>query len=147
MTRDESTAINSLRFMCIVFLVLLHTHVDHLVSTNITGNIKNVQELCNAPFLNILFIISGYLFFYNRNSPSKNEKWLKSVWRNKVKKRCRTLLLPYLIWCIVALLYNHFLKDTLWPHDVKQWLMQFWDAGTGHPIGSKRPILTYCLKE
>lgn len=135
MTREESIAINSLRFTCIIFLVLLHTHVDHLVSQNIVESINSIQTLLNAPFLNMLFILSGYLFFYSRQSLSKNEKWLKCVWGTKIKKRCKTLLLPYLIWCVVALAYNHFMKDTLWPHGGKQWLMQFWDIGTGHPIG------------
>lgn len=135
MTREESNAINSLRFTCIIFLVLLHTHVDHLVSPYIVKNINSIQTFFNIPFLKILFIISGYLFFYSKASPAKNEKWLKVVWGNKIIKRCKTLLLPYFIWCAVALVYNHFMKDTQWPHGVKQWLMQLWDSGTGHPIG------------
>lgn len=135
MTKEESAAINSLRLACIVFLVLLHTHVDHLVAPNIVKDINSVQTLINAPFLNILFILSGYLFFYSRKDISKDENWLKNVYTNKIWKRKKTLLLPYIIWCIVAILYNHYIKKIPWPHETEQWLMQFWDAGTGHPIG------------
>lgn len=55
----------------------------------------------------------------------------------KIKKRWKTLFVPYILWCIAAIVYDHFVKHVSWPESVWQWLMQFWDAGTGsgHPIG------------
>lgn len=43
----------------------------------------------------LFFCISGYLFFY-----SLREKKMNAIWK-KFKIRCKTLLLPYLLWCVI----------------------------------------------
>ncbi|MBO7145761.1 MAG: acyltransferase [Salinivirgaceae bacterium] len=43
------------------------------------------------------FLISGYLFF------KKLEDWNTNVWLSKVKKRGVTLLIPYLLWNLIAI--------------------------------------------
>lgn len=45
------------------------------------------------------FLISAYLFFTKLET-----NWNTSIWVEKLKKRCRTLLLPYLIWNAIAAL-------------------------------------------
>ena len=135
MTSQESKAINSVRFICIIFLVLLHTRVDHLVCTTITEPVNKVQELVNIPFLNILFVLSGYLFFYSRKPLQQGENWFKAIGIDKIAKRLHTLLIPYIIWCMIAIVYNHFVKHISWPNGVTDFLIQFWDANDGHPIG------------
>ena len=63
--KKESTKINTLRFICIIFLVLLHTQIGHLLTPTNT-DIINIQNIINIPFLPILFFLSGYLFFSDK---------------------------------------------------------------------------------
>lgn len=63
--KKESTKINTLRFICIIFLVLLHTQIGHLLTPTNT-DIINIQNIINIPFLPILFFLSGYLFFQTK---------------------------------------------------------------------------------
>ncbi|WP_024769149.1 acyltransferase family protein [Aquimarina macrocephali] len=44
-------------------------------------------------FIGIFFFISGFLFFYNHDLKVK-------TFIAKLKKRCKTLVLPYVIWCV-----------------------------------------------
>ena len=44
------------------------------------------------------FFFSGYLFF------KKLEDWNSDVWKSKITKRIRTLLVPYLLWNLIAML-------------------------------------------
>lgn len=53
----------------------------------------------------VFFAISGYLFFY------KIEEFNKIVYLNKLKKRLRTLLIPYLIWNSLYIAF-FYLKST-----------------------------------
>lgn len=136
-TTQESTAINSLRFICIVFLVLLHTQVSHLVPES-NNSIRTIQDFVEIPFLQILFFISGFLFFYQKKDNGiRIRDWMHDAYITKLRKRIKTLLLPYLIWSVIAILYNHFIKKDPFPDTPGNFLMLFWDAGRGdgQPIG------------
>jgi len=135
MTLVESKAINSVRFVCIIFLVLLHTQVLHLVNPNIVGAMTKIQNFLSIPFLSILFLLSGYLFFYKEGTGIQ-QNWIRDTWVKKLKKRVKTLLVPYLLWCSIALIYNRFVKHVAFPTDFIDFIRQFWDAADGgHPIG------------
>ena len=57
----------------------------------------------------VFFIMSGYLFFANV------EKWSNRVYKAKMLKRAKTLLLPYLIWnLLMALKLKTFSWSMLW---------------------------------
>lgn len=130
MTFQESKAINSLRYICIVFLVMLHTRVTHLIDPSIKDSMGRIDDFINIPFLQILFLLSGYLFFI-----FKGDSWVWEVWKEKLHKRVKTLLVPYIIWCLMAIMYNYFILHKGLPDNVGTFLMQFWDAHAGHPIG------------
>lgn len=135
MTLVESKAINSVRFVCIIFLVLLHTQISHLVSSDVQNTMTSIQTFLSIPFLPILFLLSGYLFFCEKNTVNQHN-WIKNVWIIKLKKRVKTLLIPYVIWCLIAIIYNHYVKHVALPIDFLDFIRQFWNAaGGGHPIG------------
>lgn len=136
-TPQESKAIDSIRFTCIIFLILLHTQVSHLTIPPVTDKLMKIQEFINIPFLSILFLLSGYLFFLNIDLLTSRKDWLSKIWPNKLQKRIKTLLIPYILWCCIALLYNYFIKGIELPQNIPNFIMQFWDAGsnTGYPIG------------
>ena len=100
-----SRTISYLRFPLIVGVVLIHSN---MLVVNIQGNMvrydqwpvtKFVMTLFSSVFADIsvplFFFISGFLFFYNT-------EFSKETYINKIKKRIRTLLVPYLIWNFVA---------------------------------------------
>lgn len=134
MTLQESRAINFVRFICIIALVLLHTRVVHLSAPTIAEPLGRVQNLISLPFLPILFLISSYLFFYKKKRQT-TKHWVSTIWPTKLRKRVKSLLIPYAIWCAIAIAYNHFVKQDPLPSGIRDWLIQFWDAGSGHPIG------------
>ncbi len=83
----------------------------------------------------IFFFISGYLFFKGL------EEWNTSVWIGKLKKRVRTLLVPYLVWNLLSILVQ-FLSDNKaallegMPPNIGVWFQTIggWRVlwGTGH---------------
>lgn len=50
---------------------------------------------CAVP---MFYIISGYLFFI------KQDDYVWTEYKHKIQKKCKTLLLPYLIWNIMAII-------------------------------------------
>lgn len=67
------------------------------------------------------FFISGFLFY------QKLEKWEWGVWRAKMKSRINTLIVPYLIWNILAFVICTLLAiKTFVP---KVWMDAFHNAG------------------
>lgn len=89
-----SEKIRNLSFFSILLVVLLHSQMI-FISTGYALWIQYfVTEELTRIAVPIFFAISGYLFFQNFSSP------IKDFFGNKVKKRVRTVLIPYLFWSI-----------------------------------------------
>ena len=100
-----------LRFPLIVGVVFIHCvgrpiDVTAIDFVHLTG--KDCFDLLRITCSNVLprvcvpmfFFMSGYLFF------TKLEKWDWHVYIEKLKKRAKTILLPYLIWITIAISYQ-----------------------------------------
>ena len=143
----KSQTIEWLRFFCIAAVVLLHAvdlPVDGSAITYHNGAYDSVQIMFSEGLcivaVPIFFIISGYLFFV------KLEEWDKKIWLDKMKKRAKTLLLPYLLWNLIAILFSLgmlYLRARMkgGAPDIAAWyngmggLKAFWDTGTaGFPF-------------
>ena len=110
MTKEElqSKTITWLRFPLAVAIVLVHT-VDYdlravvlqIDYSNLSGmDIYNViRFLVSDVFCRVatscFCIFSGFLFFY------KNNVWNINVYFKKIKRKTRTLALPYVLWNII----------------------------------------------
>ena len=95
----QSRSIDLLRFPMAALVVLLHTAALGVGSTHpiySTLCIMFGRGLCRVA-VPCFFMISGYLFF-----SKLEEKWNTSIWLEKLKKRVRTLLVPYLLWNVIA---------------------------------------------
>ncbi len=144
----QSQTIEWLRFFCIGVVVLLHsanspTHnyssLSYRYGAYDTIQILFSEGLCRVA-VPVLFLISGYLFFI------KLEDWNTSVWIGKIKKRGRTLLLPYILWNIIpivlslAKLYTISILPGGTSPNVMAWynsignFRSLWDMGNGYPI-------------
>lgn len=146
----QSQVISCLRFPLIVLVVLIHSNPGDLVFTGIPMfNQENFQiyESVRFFFSNIVFsvavpaffFISGFLFFF------KIDKFTPSVYWSKIRKRGRTLLIPYLFWnaVIIALFW---LSQTFLPeltsgksllvkdYSVLDWFRAFWNGNDGRPV-------------
>ena len=88
----------------------------------------------------LFFLISGYLFFNGL------EDWNKEVYLDKMKRRSRSLLVPYILWNLLAVLffysYSAFrmhMKGEAFMSFSEQlqewgWLRVFWDCDKGLPL-------------
>jgi surface polysaccharide O-acyltransferase-like enzyme len=110
----NSTKILALSFLFKVIVVISHS--SNLVlnlgneSTKIRGTLNSfVQNLIatgiSSIAVPILFVISGYLFFSNMNSGTKEE------FTDKFKKRFKTLVIPFLFWSLFSILLFYILQS------------------------------------
>lgn len=89
--------IQLLRFPLAVFVVM-----EHILPHYINDGMKPVLNLLFDTLLRgnnvpVFFFISGFLFF-------NTDVWNNGVWLSKIKRRMHTLLIPYIIWNIYAIL-------------------------------------------
>lgn len=92
MSQYLSNKIKNISFILTILVVILHAYniqndisIVSFIQTFISYGIATIA-------VPIFFMISGYLFFY-KFEPSLNN-WIK-----KYKKRFKTLLVPFIIWC------------------------------------------------
>jgi len=133
-----SKTIDFVRFPLAVMVVFIHSCFGKIDITEIDfANLTSIDvyNLVRITFSHVLthiavplfFLISGYLFFVRLST------WDWSVWRRKMKSRFHTLVIPYIIWCIlfvckqVLLKWHHNIPIIEW-FDKKGWLHLLWDS-------------------
>lgn len=95
----QSKVIDALRFPMAVAVVLLH-HAYTLMNESASATISALcvlfhDILCRLP-VPFFFLVAGYLFFSNL------EQWDWGVWKTKIRRRVWSLLVPYILWNIIA---------------------------------------------
>ncbi|MDR1809928.1 MAG: acyltransferase [Prevotella sp.] len=136
MTGDElqSKTIDFLRFPLAVMVMFIHipvvfdmASVDYFLPTCI--------ELCNMTKISIshvvaqaavpcFFMFSGFLFFYKL--PDGNAF---SIYLSKLKRRIRTLLVPYFLWTLIAVLFMALMAGLGGKENVMQFFSDLGDNG------------------
>lgn len=140
----QSRTIEYLRFFCAVLVVVIHAFGSSYASYK-----NGVYDIIRILFsqgigrvaVPVFFLISGYLFFI------KLETWNTAVWINKVKKRIHSLLIPYFIWNLIAIIVSlfffckKFLLNDGNPPNLLSWFESiggfraFWNSDSGlYPI-------------
>ncbi|WP_200878584.1 acyltransferase family protein [Sphingobacterium sp. ML3W] len=141
----QSKTINFLRFPLIVGVVFIHTDFSNVVmqgvkqidfanypifSSIFTLFSKIILEICVPLF----YFISGFLFFY------KTPVFNTHTYLGKLKKRARSLLIPYVFWNLVVLLLLYLAQTFLGgslisgksklitDYSMLDWLWAFWDT-------------------
>lgn len=112
MTNDEllSKTIKLLRFPLCAGVPFAHfnlsqgiwIHGEHLGTDNPQWYyifIQLASEILPSIIVPCFFLFSGYLFFYHKDFNS-------GVYKQALKKRARTLLLPFLLWNFIAILWE-----------------------------------------
>lgn len=137
----QSQAIDWLRFPMAVAVVVLH--YSKTVIQNADGALQFLcilfqEGLCRLA-VPCFFFISGYLFF-----SKLEDKWSWGVWKSKIGKRAKTLLLPYILWNAIAFLAYWIYAQasgnglTLSQSFVDNGgIRMFWSVSGGIPVGSQ----------
>ena len=134
----QSHSIDWLRFPMAVAVVVLH-HGTRLIQ-DASGPQRALCILFQEGICRLavpcFFFISGYLFF------SKLQQWDWGVWKAKIQRRAKTLLLPYILWNLIAFLaywgYSAIRGDGLgFQQSFTQCggIRMFWATNGGLPIG------------
>lgn len=109
-----SKKLKLLSFIAIIFVVYLHSNN---ITINFDGETEVIKNGYNSFFQDFIshgitriavplfFMISGFLFFINI------ENDFLSKYKIKVKKRIKTLLVPYLFWSIIGLVFYYLLQS------------------------------------
>jgi fucose 4-O-acetylase-like acetyltransferase len=86
------SSVSQVRFILITLIVLLHCYNINGVKTYYFNYIAQeyLSQVVSRIAVPVYFFISGYLFFSNLENINE--------WKNKVGRRIKTLLLPYIIW-------------------------------------------------
>ncbi len=95
----QSRAIDFLRFPMATLVVLLHTAALGVGSTHPVYSTLCIvfgRGICRVA-VPCFFLISGYLFFSKLDN-----QWNTEIWLEKLRKRVHTLLIPYLLWNLIA---------------------------------------------
>ena len=146
-----SSIIKFLRFPLIVMVVMIHSHfkVVSMGGVDYVFDLKEFPIYCNVSFLlsklmasiavPIFYVFSGYLFFKNNSFFTAND------YIEKLRKRVRTLLIPYIFWNIVVVVF-YFLAQIFMPsmvsgnnklivdYNVIDWFKVFWNYKDEMPI-------------
>lgn len=104
-----SKTISALRFPLAVMVIVLHCGINDMnySAIGLSDMDENFPIYCIMTWIlghfisnvavPVFFIISGFLLFYNV------EKYDASIYKNKMKKRVKSLLVPYLCWNTIYL--------------------------------------------
>ena len=134
----QSRTIDWLRFPMAVAVVMLHYSTTLMLDA--TGPLKWLciifqEGICRLA-VPCFFFISGYLFF------NQLQTWDWAVWKRKIRSRAKTLLLPYLLWNVIAFFACWLLARAQGdPVGLQEQFARnggfriFWGVGGGIPLG------------
>ena len=141
-----SKAITNLRFPLMLGVMLVHSvliepvEAAHLGMHFVAFVVELMSRRIGAPCVPLFFFISGYLFFLKFG-----DKFGVVDYGAQLKKRVRTLLIPYIFWNLVVLGYfallHRFVPSLINPEfnnvyqfSTMEWIRSFWDFPGGQPI-------------
>lgn len=139
----ESFALDLLRFPLAALVVLLHTAAPD----SSDGFTYCLAHYVNAPIVQVavpgFFLMSGYLFFAGK------EEFGWTVYKMKIGKKVRSLLVPYIIWNFIALFlgygYSYYKSRTIgtvMPWDLMEILWAHGDGITAaSTLGYEYPVI------
>ncbi|MGN0571785.1 MAG: acyltransferase [Candidatus Fimenecus sp.] len=133
--RKQYNSLDLAKFICAVFILILHTEPFSSYSRLLTYGMRNIVTVVAVPFF---FMASGFLLFRKLNALSAGEKGLY------FKKYIKRLALMYLLWSAV---YFPFVL-TEWLHngctvtDVLQYVKRFFFEGSYSTIWFLPALIT-----
>jgi len=139
MTNEEiqSKTIRLLRFPLAVAVVFTHAVSGHEVNAHMSQ--VDWQNLTGMDIYNIIrytvslliargarpcfYIFSGFLFFH------KMIEWNRPLYFEKIKRRIKTLVIPYLLWNIIPIVITAVLLFRHMDGSLAKWMNELWAGG------------------
>ncbi|MDR1222617.1 MAG: acyltransferase [Tannerella sp.] len=131
--RLQSNTIDWLRFPLAIAVVFIHINpvvdmqgVDYFhfsgmdIYTVAGALISRVLTYVAVP---CFFMFSGFLFFY------KVRGWNRNIYRNKIKRRLKTLVLPFLLWNVIAVCVGAAIQLIKPEGDILGYIHELYDKG------------------
>lgn len=110
MDKQISNSISRLRYLLILSIVMSHSCAHIIASSNInwynTGIynlIKLIADFGGFIGTSVFFFISGYLFY--------KDNFTINLYLNNIKKRLKSLLIPYLFWNTLVILFYSVIEN------------------------------------
>lgn len=147
----QPKVIDFLRFPLIVGVVFIHSSLNDLGVTNnvesypIYTNISHLfTDILSRIAVPLFFIISGFLFFNGSSFTIESYAY-------KIKKRVKTLLIPYIFWNLLSLVlfflqqsllsdYSSGNKKLIVDWTISDYVMAFWNMNMVNAIDNPFPI-------
>lgn len=107
-----------------------------------------ISDILGAAAVPVFFFISGLLFFLSM------AQWSRGMYLSKLRRRLRTLLVPFVVWNIIAvfflLLARHNDGKAMLPYlNSHYWVGLLWDGNRGYPANVPlwyvRDLMVMCL--
>lgn len=160
----QSQTISFLRFPLIIGVVLIHSRFSEVVVNGVDlmkNEIFPIYSTISYLFSNVFsaiavplfYFISGFLFFHKTVSFTGRIYWLK------LKKRARTILIPYIVWnlLIIALFFmtQTFLPElisgknlSISDYTISDWAWAFWNTNmiNGSATGTEGGSYPICFQ-
>ncbi|MDE7161706.1 MAG: acyltransferase, partial [Anaeroplasmataceae bacterium] len=135
-----SNVITALRFPLMLGVVLIHCRMKG-GDISVFEGIQNILSVhFPSPCVPLFFFFSGYLFFLNTE-----ERFTMGDYVGKLKKRTRSIFIPYIFWNAVVLGYFAFMHKftpslinpencNVYQYSALDLIRSFWDYPGGQPI-------------
>lgn len=158
----QTNTLSALRFPLIIGVVFIHSRFTDIITQegiiSITGEsfplysllsnlISNVFSRISVP---LFFAISGYFFFYRVNIFNAH------VYANKLKRRLKSLLIPYIIWnfivilillaaelCIPGMMSG--LKKSITEWNITDWFYNLYTVPISYQFWFIRDLILLCI--
>lgn len=106
LTKEQSKTLTLLKGFAIILVVMIHCDVrDSIGAENFSVLDLYMQALTRIIVINavpMFFFISGFLFFLK-----------KDTYLNKWRKRFKSLVIPYIVWCFIGFLIPFIFQQVL----------------------------------
>lgn len=152
----------ALRFPLIIGVVFIHSRFTDIITKNgiisidmenfpiystFSHLISNIFARISVP---LFFIISGYFFFY------KIEKFDFSLYMEKIKRRIKTLIIPYILWNFIVIIILAFaaffipemmsgIKKTVCEWSTSDWIRYLYIEPISYQFWFIRDLFIICL--
>lgn len=107
----QSKTIDFLRFPMMVMIVFIHIGISKQCDNSIVTTIYTLfSQILSRIGVPLFFVFSGYLFFFSKDNTQTT--FNKNTYLYKLKKRAKTLLVPYLFWNALMIVFVLIMQKT-----------------------------------
>ena len=106
---EQLNALSAIKFPLMICIVCIHVQCLSIYGTFDWYVIKFLGEIVGRIGVPLFFFISGFMFFANISNDCKINSFF-FIYKGKMRRRLRTLVIPYLLWNLIAIPFV-FLKD------------------------------------